>query len=401
MPITALFKNLRGDRWIWFAVIVLSLAGVVAVYSSTSTLAFAKQQGRTEYYLIKHLGFLVVGFFLMYAFHLLDFRYFSKSAKWLIWPSLALLFVTIFVGNDINDAKRTLTIPFVGISFQTSDLARFALMLYISRFLSRNQEKLDSWKPFLWIIGVVGLTCFLILPENLSTSLVLFATSFGLFFIGNVRLKHLAVTAAAAIVLASIGYFYLTLAPDSMLPPGRARTWKARIENFKGGEGEDSYQTVQAKVAVASGGVFGRGPGKSIQKNTLPHPYSDFVFAIIIEEYGLFGGVIVASMFILLLVRSIKLVVRSPRAFGAFLAVGLSFMLVFQALIHMGVAVSMLPVTGLTLPLVSMGGTSLIFTSLAFGVILSVSRTIEEAEEKSNGEDATKDKAQEASISEQ
>jgi cell division protein FtsW len=218
------------------------------------------------------------------------------------------------------------------------------------------------------------------MTEDLSTSLVLFTTSLCLLFLGNVRLKHLALLISTFILIISLGVFYLLKAPESILPGGRTLTWKSRIENFMGGEKEDAYQTVQAKIAVANGGLLGRGPGKSTQRNYLPHPYSDFIYAIIIEEYGLVGGLLTMFAFLLILFRSIRIVVKSPRAYGALLAVGLSFTLVFQALIHMGVAVSILPVTGLTLPWVSMGGTSLIFTSLSFGIILSVSRTIEEQE---------------------
>lgn len=377
----------KGDRFVWLAVIVLSLTGLMAVYSSTGTLAFAKQGGKTEYYLFKHGGFLVVGFVLMYFFHRIDFRYFSRVAQWLIWLAIILLIVTIFAGNDINEAKRTLTIPGLGISFQTSDLARLALVMYIARYLSKNQEKLDEWKPFFWLVGVIAATCFLIMPENLSTSLVLFTTSLVLLFIGNVRLKHLLVLVSSFLVLLSIGAIFLLNAPDSMLP-GRAKTWKTRLENFAGGDEKDAYQTVQAKIAVANGGITGKGPGGSIQKNTLPHPYSDFIYAIILEEYGLLGGAIIASLYLLIFIRSIRMVVRSPRAFGALLAVGLSFTLVFQSLIHMAVAVALLPVTGLTLPLVSMGGTSLIFTSFAFGIILSVSRTTEGDDETEESSDS-------------
>lgn len=370
----------KGDRFVWFAVIVLSFTGLVAVYSSTGTLAFAKQGGQTEYYLIKHGGFLVIGFVLMYFFHKIDFRYFSRISQWLIWIAMILLVVTIFAGNDINEAKRTLTIPFVGISFQTSDLARLSLVMYIARYLSKNQEKLEEWKPFLWLVGVIGTTCILIMPENLSTSLVLFTTCLVLLFIGNVRMKHLLVLVGSFVVVLSIGAMFLLNAPDNMLP-GRAKTWKVRFENFLGGDDKDAYQTIQAKIAIANGGITGRGPGRSIQKNTLPQAYSDFIYAIIIEEYGLVGGIILIAVYLLILFRALRMVVRSPRAFGALLAVGLSFTLVFQSLINMAVAEALFPVTGLTLPLISMGGTSLIFTSVSFGIILSVSRSTETEED--------------------
>ncbi|MCO6494999.1 MAG: FtsW/RodA/SpoVE family cell cycle protein [Bacteroidetes bacterium] len=371
----------KGDRFLWLAIIILSVVGLMAVYSSTGTLAFAKQGGRTEYYLFKQGSFMFLGFLLMYLIHRIDYRYFSRISQWLIWIAMVLLVVTIFAGNDINEAKRTLTIPLVGISFQTSDLARLALVMYIARYLSKNQDKLDEWKPFWWLVAVIGVTCFLIMPENLSTSLVLFTTSLVLLFIGNVRMKHLLVLVSSFVALLSIGAIFLLNAPDNMLP-GRAKTWKVRFENFVGGDDQDAYQTIQAKIAIANGGIIGKGPGKSIQKNTLPQAYSDFIYAIIIEEYGLIGGILLIVVFLFILFRSIRMVVRSPRAFGALLAVGLCFTLVFQSLINMAVAVALFPVTGLTLPLISMGGTSIIFTGVAFGIILSVSRTTEDDEDE-------------------
>jgi cell division protein FtsW len=195
-------------------------------------------------------------------------------------------------------------------------------------------------------------------------------------------MKHLGALVLSFLTIGFLGGLFLLNAPESMLPEGRSKTWKSRIENFIGGDESDSYQTKQAKIAVANGGLTGKGPGNSTQKNILPHPYSDFIYAIIIEEYGLLGGLSIMAAFILILFRSIRLVLKSPRAFGALLAVGLSFTLCFQAFIHMAVAVSLFPVTGLTLPLVSMGGTSMIFTSLAFGIILSISRSIEKMEEE-------------------
>jgi cell division protein FtsW len=252
----------------------------------------------------------------------------------------------------------------------------------LARFFSRKQEQLNDWKTLISPTLIIVATCALILPENLSTALVLFLTAVGLFFISNVRLKHILVLVASFILFVSISGVLLLKTPETLLPKGRAMTWKNRIENYIAGDEADIYQTVQAKIAVANGGIAGLGPGKSTQKNTLPHPYSDFIYAIIIEEYGLIGGLIILFAFLLIMFRSIRIVVKSPRAFGALLAVGISFTICLQALIHMGVAVSLLPVTGLTLPLISMGGTSLIFTSLAFGIILSVSRSVEKEQEE-------------------
>jgi cell division protein FtsW len=370
----------RGDPYIWFAIILLSLIGLIEVYSATGSLAFKKFGGNTEYFLFRHTMFLLIGFFLMYVFHLLDYIYFSRISQIAVIIAVPLLIATLVFGNDINDAKRTITI--LGLTFQASDFAKFALIMFVARYLSKNQEELNSSKGFLVILGWICVICILIMPENLSTSLVLFLTSCLLLFIGNAKIKHLLLLTLVFGVTAFSGFMILKNAPDSMLP-GRAATWKARIENFSGGDSTESFQTVQAKIAIVTGGLSGKGPGKGEQSAYLPHPYSDFIFAVMIEEFGLIiGGVLVIFLYLLILYRSMRIVLKSPKAFGALLAVGLAFSLVLQAFIHMAVATSLFPVTGLTLPLVSMGGTSIIFTSAAFGVLLSVSRTVEEQEEE-------------------
>ena len=369
----------RGDQYIWFAVFLLSLLGLLAVYSATGSLAFKKQHGNTEYFAIRHVMFLFGGFFLMYFFHLLDYKYFSRISQMAVWVAIGLLILTLIFGNDINDAKRTITV--FGVTFQSSDFAKFALIMFIARYLSKNQEDLNSLKGFIVIIAYITVICLLIMPENLSTSIVLFLTCTILLFIGNARLRHLALLAGVFSVVALIGAGVLLKTPDSMLP-GRAATWKARIENFRGSDSSESFQTTQAKIAIVGGGLTGKGPGKGEQSAYLPHPYSDFIFAVIIEEYGLlFGGLTVIGLYLLILFRSIRIVLKSPKAFGALLAVGLAFSMVLQAFIHMAVATSLFPVTGLTLPLISMGGTSIIFTSAAIGVLLSVSRSVEEQDQ--------------------
>ncbi|NQW42024.1 MAG: FtsW/RodA/SpoVE family cell cycle protein [Bacteroidetes bacterium] len=365
----------RGDTYIWFAIICLSLLGLMAVYSATGSLAFRKQDGNTEYYLFKHALFLFGGFFLMYFFHLLDYKYFSRISQFAVIIALPLLLATLIFGNDHNNAKRTITL--LGITFQASDFAKFAIIMFIARYLSKKQEEMNSWKGFgailAWICGI----CFLIMPENLSTSLVLFFTCYLLLFIGNARLKHLLLLGCSFAIIGLIAFFTLLKAPDSMLP-GRAATWKARLENFTGKDSTEEFQTVQSKIAVINGGFFGKGPGKGEQSAYLPEAYSDYIFATIIEEYGLFGAIVSIFLYLLILYRTIRIVLKSPKAFGALLALGLAFSLVLQALIHMAVATSLFPVTGLTLPLISNGGTSLLFTTAAFGILLSVSRTIEE-----------------------
>ncbi|MCC6817435.1 MAG: cell division protein FtsW [Bacteroidia bacterium] len=370
----------RGDPYIWFAVFVLSLLGMMAVYSATGSLAFKTQSGNTEYFLFKHMLFLFGGFFLMYFFHLLDYKYFSRISQMAVLISIPLLIATLVFGNDINEAKRTITI--FGISFQSSDFAKFALIMFIARYLSKKQEEMHSLKGFGFIVLYICVICALIMPENLSTSIVLFFTCSMLLFIGNARIRHLGLLAGTFALMGVLGLTLLLKSPDSMLP-GRASTWKARIENFMHKDtNEEVFQTVQAKIAIASGGLTGKGPGKGEQSAYLPHSYSDFIFAVIIEEYGLiFGGLTVIFLYLLILYRSIRIVLKSPKAFGALLAMGLAFSLVLQAFIHMAVATNVFPLTGLTLPLISMGGTSIIFTSAAFGVLLSVSRAVEEQHE--------------------
>lgn len=369
----------RGDPWIWAIVFILSLIGILAVYSSTVTLAFSKHGGNTEFYFLRHTGFLLIGLFFLYLCHLVNYLYFSRLSQLFLWISIGLLVVTLFVGSEINNATRVLPIPGLGITFQTSDMAKLFLIMFIARYLSKNQEEIDSFKVFRNILLVILVVVILIAPENLSTALVVFVTCNMLLFIGRINLKYLGLLAGAGMLMIGLLVAILLTINTENLGGTRIPTWKKRIETFTqkdGGEG--SYQQLQSKIAVASGGLFGKGPGNSTQRAYLPHPYSDFIYAIIVEEYGLFGGALVIMLFLLLIYRCMKIVVDSPKAFGALLALGLCFSMSFQAFVNMGVAVGILPVTGLTIPLVSMGGTSLFFNSIAFGVILSVSRTIQE-----------------------
>lgn len=373
-------KYLKGDPVIWLVVAILSLFGILAVYSSTGTLAYSKQGGNTEFYLLKHTLILFVSLFLMWMAHWVDFRFYSRPAQLIIYPAIILLAYTLIFGSNINNASRWVQIPVVGMSFQTSDLAKIALILYVARFLSRQQESIKSFRTsFLPVLFHILLVCMLIAPADLSTAAVLFATCLLVLFIGRIPMKYLlALTGTGAIGLTLMIVLILNLNVQ-----GRVGTWKERIEDYvefaQGKEVEESYQNQQAKIAIAEGGIFGKGPGKSHQRNFLPSPYADFIYAIIIEEYGLLGGFVLIGLYLVLLWRTVKIVIKTPKAFGAFLAIGLSFSLVIQAFINMGVAVHIFPVTGLPMPLVSMGGTSLFFTSIAFGIILSVSRESKES----------------------
>jgi len=365
---------LRGDKVIWLVVFILSIFSVLAVYSSTGTLAYKYQAGNTEYYLLKHFAILVAGLVLMYGAHLVKYTYYSRLSQLLIWIAVPLLLITLLMGTHINQASRWLTLPVVGISFQTSDLAKLALIMYLARILSKKQNQIKEFKTaFLPILIPVVLVCALILPANFSTSALLFLTSLSLMFIGRVKIKYLLLLIGTGITILCLFIALVMLTPSQ----GRVATWKSRIENFVSGENAGNYQVEQSKIAIAKGGIINFNPGGSTQRNFLPHPYSDFIFAIIIEEYGLLGGAFVILLYFILLFRTIRIVGKSPGTFATLLAMGCCFSLVFQALINMAVTVNLIPVTGLALPLVSMGGTSIIFTSIAIGIILSVGRSVE------------------------
>ncbi len=379
-PITYMLSKVKGDRYIWLVVFVLSVFSILAVYSSTETLAYKSAGGNTEYYLIKHTTILIFGIFLMYLSHLIPFKYYSRIAQILLWISVPALLYTMFLAPEVNDASRWITLPVINLTFQTSDLARFALIMYTARILSKTQDKVDSFKEaFVPVILPIAIICALILPENLSTASVLFFTCIVLMFVGRVNFKYIMLTIGSGIVLLGIVIGLSYLIPDV----GRLGTWNTRVESFiNGGDDDEEFQVEQAKIAIAQGGILGVGPGNSTQKDILPYPYADFIFATIIEEYGLFGAVVFIFLYLVLLYRCIKIVIKAPSSFGALLAVGLGLCLTIQAFANMAVAVHLVPTTGLTLPLVSMGGTSLWFTSLSIGIILSVSREIEVKEEK-------------------
>jgi cell division protein FtsW len=365
--------HIKGDRVIWMVVIILSLLSLLAVYSSTGTLAYKYQEGNTLHYMIKHLIILSLGFILMYFAHKVKYTYYSRIFQVALYIAIPLLIVTLFFGKDVNEAKRALPLPF-GLTFQASDLAKLTLIIYLARILTKKQNALDDFKSlFLPVMLPIILVCGLILPSNLSTAVMLYVTSLVLLFIGRVRFMNL-----IKFVGIAVGALFLFICVLLLLPKekqGRLETWQHRIETFSGG-GQEEDQVTQSKIAVASGGIFGKMPGNSTQRNFLSHPYSDFIFAIILEEYGLLGGAFVVLLYMILLFRAVRIVTKIPRTFGAFLTIGVAFSLVFQALINMGVAVDLLPVTGQPLPLVSMGGTSIWFTSLSIGIILSVSKEV-------------------------
>lgn len=381
------FEYLRGDRIIWLVVMVLFVFSMLAVYSASSSLAFKNADGNSSHYLYKQILSALGGILLMYFAHMVDYRYFSRIAQILWIICVPLLLYTMFWGTSINHASRWIRLPLIGWTFQTSDLAKLAVIMLLARMLSKNQDKMDDFrKTVLPMLGVVLVPCMMIAKDNLSTALILFFTSVFILFIGRLAIKHLALLFAASAVVIGLFLAVLLLTPDSLLAHmGRMPTWKKRIQTHfinKEPNADDDYQQRQARTAIARGGILPNGPGNSMQKHFLPEAYSDFIFAIIIEEYGLIGGIFIVFIYLLLLYRCIRIVMDAPKAFGAFLAVGLGVSLVLQAMINMAVAVGLFPVTGVTLPLVSMGGSSVVFTSIAFGIILSVSRNIESQQEE-------------------
>jgi cell division protein FtsW len=368
--------ELKGDRTIWMIIVVLSLFSIVAVYSATGSLAWQSRGGNTTYYLITHLVRLGFGLLLVYVCHLLHYRKYKNIAPYLILITIPLLFLTLLFGMSINDAARWIEVPGLGISFQTSDFAKIALIIYIARELTRKQEYISSFKDaFMPILAPVLIVCGLIAPANLSTALVLFATCLMLMFIGRVDLKYIGLLVLLGVIV------FAALIVVGRFEPGLVRvdTWISRTSEFLNNP-DGGYQVQQAKIAIARGGLIGEGPGNSISRNFLPYSYADFIYAIICEEYGLIGGTAVLVLYVMLFLRTVKMVTKSPKAFGAFLAIGLSLSLTVQALANIAVSVHLVPVTGLTLPLISMGGTSMLFTCISLGMILSVSKFVEALE---------------------
>lgn len=365
--------ELRGDRTIWMIIAVLSIVSILSVYSATGSLAWTARGGNTTSYLLRHTIMMGFGLFLAYLCHLVHYRRYQQMAPFLLLISIPLLALTLLFGQSINQASRWIEIPIISFSFQPSDFAKLALVVYIAKALTKKQEYITSFKDaFLPIIVPVLIVCALIAPANLSTALVVFVTCVALMFVGRVSTKYIFLIGLLGIVvfagLVVIGRF----APDMV----RVDTWVSRVQDYLHNP-DGGYQVQQAKIAIARGGIFGAGPGNSVARNFLPYSHADFIYAIICEEYGLIGGLLILGLYVMLFFRTVKMVTKSPKAFGAFLAIGLSLMLTIQALANIAVSVHLVPATGLTLPMISMGGTSLAFTSIALGMILSVSKFIE------------------------
>jgi cell division protein FtsW len=368
-----LFNYLKGDKVIWAIMFLLSLISVLVVYSAVVTLAHKFRQGNSEYYLFKHMVLIVIGFGLAYMFHKIKYTAFSKASQIGFIISIPLLIYTLLKGVSAGEASRWLEIPGIGLTFQTSDIAKLMLLIYVARVLTVKQDELQEFKSVLkYLLLPIGVICVLILPANFSTAALLFANCLFLMFIGRIKVKFMLYIVGSCLLFALLLGVVIYQFPN-VLP--RGATWKARIENFSKGDSKSNYQSEQAKIAIATGGVIGKGPGNSTQRAFLPQASSDFIYAIIIEEYGLLTGFVMLFLYMILLFRGIRIMRDSDKTFGGFLAVGLTFSLVFQALINMAVAVNLFPVTGQPLPLVSMGGTSILFTCITIGIILSVSRS--------------------------
>ena len=391
-----LVNKTKGDKMIWAIVIILTITSLLLVYSSTGSLAYRMSKS-TESYLFKQFAFIILGLIIIYFAHRINYTIYSRVALILFLISIPLLIYTLLFGVQLNAGSRWIKLPVINMTFQTSDLAKLALFMYMSRMLSRKQNVIKDFKKgFLPIILPVAVICLLIAPANLSTAVLIGGTSIMLMFIGRVNTKHILLTIGVAlipiIILLSISVSTYdketgdTKKLPSFLATGRIPTWISRVQTFiysgKDVDNEKSYQINQAKIAIAKGGLLGKGPGNSDQRNFLPHSYSDFIYAIIIEEYGLVGGAFMILIYLLFLYRCIRVYRKCPYAFGAFLALALSFTLVIQAIANMGVNVNLFPNTGVTLPLVSMGGSSFLFTCLSIGIILSVARNVEQQEGK-------------------
>ncbi len=368
-----IFAELRGDRVIWAILVLLAIFSILAVYSSTGSLAYKKQGGNTEVFLIKHGVIMLGGLMLVYITHLLPHDRFRKWASIMLAIAAPLLIYTLFFGVNINEAKRWIMLPGIGVTLQTSAFAKIALIVYVAAAISGKQDYIKDFKSaFLPIIVPVLIICGLIAPADLSSAALLFLTCILMMFIGRVAIKYIFILMFWGVIV----FAGLLLLGKEYPNVVRVTTWEKRFEEFMN-DADGGYQVKQAKIAIANGGVIGLGPGNSRQRNYLPSPYSDFIYAIICEEYGVIGGILVIALYLLLFFRVVRLVTKSEKAFGAMVAMGLSISLIIQAFANIAVSIHLVPVTGVTLPFISMGGTSLLFTAFAFGIILSVSKYIE------------------------
>jgi cell division protein FtsW len=377
-----IFKHIKGDKTIWAIFAVLAILSFMPVYSASTNLVYVVGSGSTLGYLVKHMVLLIMGFGIIYGVHKIPYRYFSGGSVIMLPIVIILLIFTLTQGTTIGgaNASRWINIPFVGIGFQTSTLAGLVLVVYVARYLSRNKEKEIKFKESLFQLWLpVAAVLILILPANFSTTAIIFVMILMVAFIGGYPIKYIAFI--LGIGLLALTFFVLVSKAFPDIMSNRVQTWENRIESFSNPDEKDAYQVEKAKIAIATGGPVGVGPGKSVQKNFLPQSSSDFIYAIIIEEYGLVGGLLIISIYFLLFFRMFVVIRKTTTIFGTLLVVGVGCPIIFQATINMAVATNLFPVTGQTLPLISSGGTSIWMTCFALGMILSVSASKEETEE--------------------
>jgi cell division protein FtsW len=393
-----LMHNLKGDKGIWSFVALLAMFSFMPVYSASSNLAYLKHgTGNTLVYLIKHFVHVLAGFAIMYQIQKVPYHYFRSLSRILLPLAWVLLLYTLFKGTLIAgaNASRWIQVPFLGITFQPSSFASMALLIYVARYLSKTAiEEMSLKKSLVELWAPVFFTLLLILPANFSTTALIFSMVLMLAFIGRYPIRNIAIIIGLGVLLLAFFVLIVKAFPDSF-KNSRVGTWQNRIENFTSDKpGEDDYQIEKAKIAIASGGIYGLGPGKSVQKNFLPQSSSDFIFAIIIEEFGLIGGFTIMFLYLMLFIRLVIASYKAPTLFGKLIVVGLGFPIIFQAFINMGVAVELLPTTGQPLPLISSGGTSIWMTCAAIGIVLNVTKKeeeiAEENKEKKEREEALK-----------
>lgn len=378
-----LFQH-KGDKTIWIVFLILSLLSIVLVYSASSYLAVKQYGGDNLRFLIKQVGIIGMGYGTMLLFSRINYRHFQWGSKLLLFLVIPILIITALLGTNINNATRWLSIPVIGISFQSSDFAKIVLLAFLAGALSKLEKKyinpqLARYHIFFAIFLPAIVVAGLILRSNLSTALLVFTSAFFLMWLGNVKIRYL-LTLLTGGLLALVITFMVAKSNPNLLP--RFDTWVSRIENFGGEDRDANYQVTQAKIAIASNPLIGKLPGKSSQRAFLPSAHADFIYAIVIEEYGTIIGFFVIILYLILFYRAIIIAKNSETKFGALLSVGLMFSLVLQSLINIGVAVNLLPVTGQPLPLISLGGTSFVFTSMALGMIQSISVGLRKVEEE-------------------
>jgi cell division protein FtsW len=375
------FQHIKGDKTIWALVAILAIFSFMPVYSASTNLVYVVGSGSTIGHLAKHVALLIIGFGIIYGVHKIPYRYFSGGSVLMLPVVIVLLIFTLAQGTTIGGANASRWIRIGGIGFQTSTLAGLVLMVYVARYLAKNKENKINFKESLWQLWLpVSVILILILPANFSTTAIIFTMILIVAFIGGYPLKYIGFILGAGIIALAFFILIAKAFPDAM--PNRVQTWQSRIESFSNEGGKEAYQVEKAKIAIATGGPLGLGPGKSVQKNFLPQSSSDFIYAIIVEEYGLVGGLGIIFIYFILLFRIFVVVKKTNTIFGTLLVIGVGLPIIFQAAINMAVATNIFPVTGQTLPLISSGGTSIWMTCFALGMILSVSASKEKTEEE-------------------